>query len=74
MASFHTKGMVTDNLTKAQCGLDYLNFLAENNARVFAENAAANEFYDEIKTKEFNYVAQRLFSSFFEPFNFHQIE
>ena len=74
MASFHTKGMVTDNLTKAQCGLDYLNFLAENNARVFAENAAANEFYDEIKTKDINYVAQRLFSSFFEPFYFHQIE
>lgn len=74
IVSIHTNGMATDKYTKAQSGLDYLNFLAENNSSYFAENVAVNQFYKVIKTKDIDYVSHRFFGESFKPFYFHQIE
>ena len=74
MVSFHTSGMPSDSFTKVQSGLDYLNFLAENNASYFTENVTVNQFYNSIKTKDVDYVSHRFFCNSFEAFYFHQIE
>jgi SAM-dependent methyltransferase len=73
IVSFHTSGVASDNLIKAQSGLDYLDFMQSNKAGFFAENTAANQFFNNIKTKEINYVANRILSNNFQPYFFHQI-
>jgi SAM-dependent methyltransferase len=69
----HTAGMTTDDLMKAQSGLDYLDFMANNNAAYFADNPPAKKFLDEIKTKEISYVAHEFFVDFSKPYYFHQV-
>jgi SAM-dependent methyltransferase len=71
--SFHTSGMASDNLIKAQSGLDYLDFMQSNKAGYFTENIAADQFFNDIRTKDINYVANRILSNSFQPYFFHQI-
>ena len=73
IVSFHTSGMTTDNVTKAQSGLDYLDFMASNEAGYFAENTTAKQFFNDLKIKDINYVAHRLLNNSFKPYFFHQI-
>jgi SAM-dependent methyltransferase len=73
IVSFHTSGIASNNLIKAQSGLDYLDFMQSNKAGYFADNIAADQFFNDIKTKDINYVANRILSTSFQPYFFHQI-
>ena len=73
IVSFHTSGMTSDNVIKAQSGLDYLDFMASNEAGYFAENTTAKQFFNDFKIKDINYVAHRLLNNSFKPYFFHQI-
>ncbi len=69
----HTAGMTTDYLMKSQAGLDYLDFMAKNNAAFFADNPPAREFLEEIKTKDLEYVAHELLIEFTKAYYFNQV-
>jgi SAM-dependent methyltransferase len=69
----HTAAMTTDDTMKAQAGLDYLDFMASNNAAFFTDNPPAKEFLAEIKTKDIRYVAHEMFVAFSKPYYFHQV-
>ncbi len=69
----HTAGMMTDDLVKAQSGLDYLDFMSNNNAAYFVDNPPAKNFLEEIKTKDIGYVAHELLVDFSKPSYFHQV-
>jgi SAM-dependent methyltransferase len=69
----HTASMMTDEVMKAQAGLDYLDFMAKNNAAYFVDNPPAKAFLDEIKTKDISYVAHELLVDFSKPYFFHQV-
>ncbi len=71
--SFHTSAIASDNLIKAQSGLDYLDFMQSNKAGFFTENVAADQFFNDIRTKNINYVADRILGNGFQPYFFHQI-
>ena len=73
MASFHTKGIETDNLIKAQSAIDYLDFMQTNNANYFNDNITTSKFFNDIKTRDINYAAHRLFNTNFQPYYFYQI-
>jgi hypothetical protein len=73
MISFHTKSIETDNLIKAQSAIDYLDFMQTNNADYFSNNLTANKFVNDIKNRDINYAAHRLFNNNFQPYYFHQI-
>jgi hypothetical protein len=73
MVSFHTNGMASDNLIKAQSAVDYLDFMQTNNADYFSDNLTASKFFNDIKTQDINYAAHRLLSNNFQPYYFHQI-
>ncbi|MBT3914802.1 MAG: methyltransferase domain-containing protein [Rhodospirillaceae bacterium] len=69
----HTAGMTTDNLIKTQAGLDYLDFMATNNAAFFVDNPPAREFLEEIKSKDIEYVTHELFVDSSKAYYFHQV-
>ncbi len=69
----HTAGMTTDNMMKAQAGLDYLDFMANNNAAFFVDNPPAKEFLDQIKGRNIDYVVHELLVNFVKPYFFHQV-
>ena len=73
MVSFHTNGMASDNLIKAQSAVDYLDFMQTNNADYFSDNLTASKFFNDIKTQDINYAAHRLLNNNFQPYYFHQI-
>jgi SAM-dependent methyltransferase len=69
----HTADMTTDDIVKAQAGLDYLDFMASNNAAFFRDNPPAKEFLTEIQSKHINYVAHELLVDFSKPSYFHDV-
>ncbi|MBT3989780.1 MAG: methyltransferase domain-containing protein [Rhodospirillaceae bacterium] len=69
----HTAGMTTSSQMKAQAGLDYLDFMANNNASFFVDNPPAKEFLNEIKGRDIDYVTHELLVDFAKPYYFHQV-
>ncbi len=69
----HTMAMGVDPLMKAQAGLDYLSFLAANDAGFFADNPPAKAFLEEIKKQDLAYVVHEFFSDQLKPYYFHQV-
>jgi hypothetical protein len=73
MIFFHTKGIETDNSIKVQSAIDYLDFMQTNNADCFSDNLTTSKFFNDIKSRDINYAAHRLFNNNFQPYYFYQI-
>jgi len=69
----HTKDTAGDTRTKAQAGLDFLQFLKDNKAGYFADNPPAAAFVDEIAKHDMTYVAHEFFGEAVKPYYFHQV-
>lgn len=69
----HTRALITDSATKAQAGLDFINYLRERKAGFFADNPPLDAFVDEISKQDPRYVAHEFFGGAIKPYYFREV-